>query len=178
MNSAIKRKGVIEAPPRGSFAGSFIILLVVGVISVAPVLPRSFGMVSFIALLLLLSAAIIKRQYLAVHLSTLFALLFMTYLPGPSLRTWPFKTLVPLVIYGLIIMAIPPLRRSTNWVKTGELDAKVKRLVIATAILSAVRPLLLSAGSYCSNPIYGIISRWSPHYPYGHIQSSEQVLRY
>jgi len=138
MNSAIKRTGVIEAPPRGSFAGNAIILLVVGVISVAPVLPRSFGMVSLFTLLLLLSAAIIKRQAFAVHLSLLFALLFMTYLPGPSLHTWPLKTLVPLLIYGLIVLVVPSLRRSTNWIKMGELDAKMMRLVIAIAILSAV----------------------------------------
>lgn len=86
---------------------------------------------------LILVTAIIKRQFLAVHLSMLFTLLFITYQLWHSLHSWPFKILAPLIVYGLIVVIVPPLRGSTNWLKKGNLDPKMIRLVIAVAILSA-----------------------------------------
>jgi hypothetical protein len=138
MHSAIRTSGFITVPPRESLFGSVVILLLVGVMSAAFVVPGAFGLYTLGVVSFFLLLAIVKRYVSALHLSVLAFLLFLPLQFGTSVRLWPLNALVPLVIYALIAGIVPALRRSTNWLKRGSMDPNVIRLVIATAIISAV----------------------------------------
>jgi len=138
MNRRKRKTDLITVPSRESHLGSAIILLTTGVISLAMVMSGAGGIYMIAALSLLLAIAVIQRRVYAVHL-VMFALLLplpanLGFLPVH----WPLNILGPIMLYALIVFVVPGLRRSVHWLKRGRLDAKVLRLIIATAFLSAV----------------------------------------
>jgi hypothetical protein len=102
------------------------------------VLPRTFAFwtIPFLALLTVL--AISLRFIQAIHL-LLFSLLWLALpLIVPVLGFWPQILLLPIVIYALVVAAIPNLRHSVLWLRAGRLTSNTIILILATIVLSSV----------------------------------------
>jgi membrane protease YdiL (CAAX protease family) len=78
------------------------------------------------------------RCYAAVHISLLGVLMIAVGQAGSFFRVWPFHLLAPLVAYAAVVRILPVLRDSTNWMKTGTMDRKIVRLIIAVSLLSSI----------------------------------------
>ncbi|OAI45883.1 hypothetical protein AYO44_02490 [Planctomycetaceae bacterium SCGC AG-212-F19] len=72
--------------------------------------------------------------------------LLLACLPLPlffrQLATWPWFLLAPLLAYTAIVLLVPPLRRSVNWLHVGRLDRTV--LAITAGIVFIVSATLLT----------------------------------
>jgi uncharacterized protein len=131
------QSGRIIPPPRQSFASSAIVVLVVAVISVAFVWPKTNGLYTLVALAMFLTVAMIKRYLFVIHIALLALLLLLLVQFGGPFRFWPFNILIPLILYAIIVGVIPALRNTINWHKRGEMSAMVTLMVVATIVLSA-----------------------------------------
>ena len=82
---------------------------------------------------LLLSAAIWMRSLAAVHVS-LFCFLFTCFAAFlPILRFWPWPLLAPLVVFHLVVLSVPRLRKSCLWLKPGRITESVLILMLVVA---------------------------------------------
>ena len=125
-------------PPQSSLVESLIIFTAIGVLSAFMVLPRPFAFWTVSILSLLTVLAIAFRFIQAIHL-LLFSLLWLALpLITPSLGFWPQILLLPIIIYVLIVAAIPNLRRSVLWLRSGHLTSGVISLILATIFLSSI----------------------------------------
>lgn len=52
-------------------------------------------------------------------------------------RSWPFHFLEPLIVYGLILLVVRPLRKRPDWAWLGRMDGLTLGLMAATIFLSA-----------------------------------------
>jgi membrane protease YdiL (CAAX protease family) len=89
-------------------------------------------------LLLILIAATIIRCRAAVPLSLLGVLMIAAMRAGGFFKIWPFHLLVPLITYAAVVRILPVLRYSTNWMKTGTMNPKIIRLIVAVSLLSGI----------------------------------------
>lgn len=138
MKNGIYKSGAFEIPPWESIFGSALVLLATGVITYGFVMPDGGGVIAIVVLSLVLLVSAFKRYVFAIHLALFFLLLFILPRLGAFLNQWPLRILVPLLVYGLIVIMVPGLRESIGWLKKGRADAKVMKWVLATSILSAI----------------------------------------
>jgi membrane protease YdiL (CAAX protease family) len=54
------------------------------------------------------------------------------------MQLWPFRLLLPLLLYLGIAFAVPGLRRSVAWAKLGRFDPRLLALVLGTILVSLV----------------------------------------
>ena len=137
----------IATPSRSSPLATTIVLLVVGVLTVAMVAPPAIEpwMLAALALALVLSL-FIKAVY-AIHL-LLFALVWTAWVSYfPRFQWWPFHLLVPLCIYGAAVIVIAPLRRTVGWLRAGSVEASIWKMVAATVVVSAAALILWTVGT-------------------------------
>jgi len=82
--------------------------------------------------------ALILRSTVALHI-TIFCLLSV-FLPlaVPFFGYWPFRLLAPLLGYHLIVLSVPPLRRSYMAVRLGRISKDVFVLMAAAVLVSTV----------------------------------------
>jgi uncharacterized protein len=116
---------------------SLIISLSITILSISMVLPdkRVWALLP-VALLLLI--AILIRSRPATHIS-IFCFLFLGFpLVLPAFCFWPWKLLVPLVIYNSIVLLIPELRESYQWMKLGRISKHVLILMLIIVFGSAL----------------------------------------
>ncbi|MDQ3819668.1 MAG: hypothetical protein M3362_18605 [Acidobacteriota bacterium] len=127
-----------KSPPKSSLAESLIILMAIVVLSAFMVLSRTFAFWSISILALLTVLAIAFRYIQATHL-LLFLLLWLTLpLIVPVLGFWPQILLLPIIIYALVVAAIPNLGRSILWLRAGHLTSDIIILILATILLSSI----------------------------------------
>ncbi len=138
MRAVILKPGSIAAPPRVSLFGSAMVLSGTALLCFASIRPDISGVYTAGILSLILIAAVILRCYAAVHISLLGALIIAVAHAGSFFRVWPLHLLVPLTAYAAIVCFLPVLRESTDWTKTGMMDRKIIRLVVAVSILSGI----------------------------------------
>lgn len=138
MRHGIQNSKFIEAPPRSSSVGTVVVLLVVGVLSITPVIPGAGGKWTLAVLSGLLSLAIFRRFIYAVHVSLLALLKFSLAYFVPFFRLWPLSILVPLTIYGAIVSLTPQLRHFVGWIHRGSINSEVIKLIIATVFVSGL----------------------------------------
>ena len=138
MNNKSYRTGFFATPPRESILGSVLVLLATGVMSIGFVIPGGGGVTAVVVAALILSVSALKRDVFAIHLTLFTLLMVIPSLLGATLNQWPFGILAPLLIYGLIVIIVPGLRKSLGWLKKGRTDANVMKWVLATSVLSAI----------------------------------------
>ena len=126
------------SPPQSSLVESLIIFTAIVVLSAFMVLPRTFAVWAASILALLTVFAISFRFIQAIHLLS-FSLLWLTLpLLLPVLGFWPQILLLPIIIYALVVTAIPNLRRSVLWLRAGRLTSDIILLILATVVLSSI----------------------------------------
>jgi membrane protease YdiL (CAAX protease family) len=77
----------------------------------------------------------------AIHVFLLVGLLSLSYF-YPVLQAWPLYLLVPLGLYGIIVVAVRPLRHSVNWMRRGSIDLTVGGLTAATIVVASAALVL------------------------------------
>jgi len=126
--------GLVDTPPRSSHAGAAIVMSVVGVLSLAMVLPETTGKWAAAAMMLLLALAVGCRAVYAVHIALLALVWILLVGLVPFFQRWPFTILAPLAAYGLAVALIPQLRRSIGWLHVGRSGPDVRILAVATVV--------------------------------------------
>lgn len=128
----------IHPPLRSTGGGTVVICAVIALLSSVMLLPHRVGLWTVAAMALLTICGTVSSSVQAVHLS-LFGLLWVT-LPFlfAAIQPWPFSMLIPLVVYGIMVAARPPLRHSSGWLRRGRLGSDILRLVLAAVVVSSV----------------------------------------
>lgn len=137
-----RKTGVCRVAPRESFFGSFLVLLVVGVMTVGLLVPEAEAKYTLGTLSLLFAVALVDKNLAGIHLALFTILLFLPAHLGHPFRQWPLNILTPLLSYAFIVRIIPGLRNFDLWLQRGKADSKVIRLSLATTLLSVVALIL------------------------------------
>jgi membrane protease YdiL (CAAX protease family) len=129
---------LVHPPPRSAPGGIAVICAVVAILSAYMVAPHGFDLWAVAAAAILAVCAIALRSIHAVHLS-LFGLIWIALpLLVPVFRPWPVCLIVPLVVYGILVATLPPLRHSFGWLGRGSLRPDILKLILATIVVSGV----------------------------------------
>jgi membrane protease YdiL (CAAX protease family) len=130
---------LIQPPPRSGAFGATIIVVDVFLLSI---IAFSLTISTWIVLtaLTLIAAALLTRNLQSLHIAIFTGLLIITPYINPSLRSWPFSLLIPILCYGIIIVTSPGLRTSVFWIKRGAPD---KTTIIAAVIISVIAGIAL-----------------------------------
>jgi membrane protease YdiL (CAAX protease family) len=127
----------IEPPEKSSLSGSLIIAISLVALFVAVATPgASIWTAGFFVLLMLASFFVSSKQ--ALNLSLFFLAITTAPLVSPLFRNWPYRLLVPLIVYFLIVLLVPKLRLTLSWLRPGYLGKDILVLVAATAVLSGI----------------------------------------
>lgn len=132
---------LMEPPPRSSGKGSLLISAIAVLLSVVPFLPEWRGPAAGFAVLLLIAAVLLKEAQ-ALHPALFTVLLTSVPLPHPSLRDWPFKLLVPVILYLAAVLLVPHLRKTFFGIRPGRLGTGVPRLAAGIIFFSGITLLL------------------------------------
>jgi len=117
--------------------GSLIISLSITALSISMVLPDKCVW-ALLPVSLLLLVAILIRSRPATHIS-IFCFLFLGFpIVLPAFCFWPWRLLVPLVIYNSIVLLIPKLRESHQWMRLGRISNHVSILMLIIVFGSAL----------------------------------------
>lgn len=134
----MQNPGAIGAPNRSSSMGSAIVLSTMAWLSLALALPHVGFMIKLALSGGLIGLAILSGSVYAVHAVLLAAILLIPAAFFPMFRVWPFTLLGPLVLYGAMVFALPPLRHSVGWLRRGIIDRKVTVLIITAVLVSSL----------------------------------------
>lgn len=134
----MKISGTIDVPDRSSFMGAAIVLFTMTLLSLAFFLPHLGIMVKLSVMFGLIGLAILSGAVYAVHVVLFTALLLISGALVPLFRVWPFTILGPLVLYGTVALAVPPLRHSAGWLRRGTIDRNVTILIVVTVLVSSL----------------------------------------
>jgi membrane protease YdiL (CAAX protease family) len=152
---------LIQDPPPSNIFGKGIIVTDVILLSVIPFSVQISIWAATVSLLLAI-VAILARDIQSLHLSLFTAALITAPCLQPSLRSWPYALLVPVVGYGFIVLIVPSLRQSILWFHTGNVDRKI---VLSVAAVSVISGIALSIWYYALKPDVAIQLRDMPDMP-------------
>ena len=149
-------------PPRATRGGAAVICAEVTLLSTIMVVPRGIDLWAIAAGALLAVCAIGSRSMQAVHLS-LFGLIWVVK-PHlvPVFRPWPASLIVPLIVYGILVATLPPLRHSFGWLRRGRPGPDILKLAVATTLISGTA---LVAWYLVVRPDSSRILRFMPRMP-------------
>jgi membrane protease YdiL (CAAX protease family) len=152
---------LIQIPPRSGAFGVIIIIIDVFLLSI---IPFSLTINTWIVLtaLALIAAALLTRNLQSLHISIFTGLLIVTPYLNPSLRSWPFSLLIPILCYGIIVVTSPGLRSSVLWIQRGAPD---KATIIATIIISVIAGIALVLWLMILKPDLDVQLRKMPDIP-------------
>ncbi len=85
----------------------------------------------------LMVLAIALRSSAAAHITVLALATAVWSWSGIWPAFWPFALLVPLLVYGVVAGAAPPLRGTITWLRCGRCDRSILPLTVLTVVLSA-----------------------------------------
>lgn len=114
-----------------------VAVLACGVLPFFPVLPRAIGLTVVFGAGLAFVVALLLRNSPAVHAALLALLLSIWSILAP-MHVWP-SLIIPLLIYAIVVLSVPSLRRTTAWLRTGVIDR-------ITGIFMALTVAVSSAG--------------------------------
>lgn len=134
--------GSVTAPPRSSLPATVIVILAIGALSVAMVVPFSTDRWILAALAMLLLAAIVCKAVYAIHIALLALIWILAVGLIPRFQWWPLHLLAPLIAYGMAVVVTPPLRRSVGWLRAGHWGSGVWPMVMATVFVSVTALIL------------------------------------
>lgn len=119
-----------------SHSGTMIALCLLAVIAVQREVPVFWPLG---VLLILTVMAIAVGNHPVLHPAIFCTLLVSCHFFCPShFRVWPFKLLLPLCIYGALVLSSSGLRRSVTWMQTGRITVKTVLIILATTLVSSV----------------------------------------
>ena len=127
----------IEPPEKSSLSGSLLIVISLAAFVAAVATPGAGIWPAGMFMLLMLASFFVSCRQ-ALDLSLFFFALTTAPLVSPLFRTWPYKLLVPLSVYFLVVLLVPKLRRTLSWLRPGHLGKDILALVAATALLSGM----------------------------------------
>jgi membrane protease YdiL (CAAX protease family) len=130
--------GCINPPHRSSSAATVIVLLVVTISSLTMVMPETLGNLSIALLALLFLLAIAINAVYASHVTFLALAWFSLVNYIKFLHTWPFSMLIPIFVYGVVVMSVPWLRRSVGWIRIGRFTIEIWWLTLLIVIISSL----------------------------------------
>ncbi len=128
---------LIQPPPSSSIFGTSIIVIAVILLSIVPFSLKISIWVAVISLLLV-AAAVFSRDSQSLHLSLFTAALIVLPYLLPSLRTWPYALLIPILCYAAVVLMVPNLRRSILWLRIGRFGKDMIFLVVAIGVISGL----------------------------------------
>ncbi len=152
---------LIQPPPRSSVFGISIIVIDVFLLSITP-FSLTINIWIVIAALALIAAALLTRNIQSLHIAIFTGLLIVTPYLNPSLRSWPFSLLIPILCYGIIVVISPGLRTSVLWIKRGAPD---KTTIIAAIIISVIAGIALVLWNMILKPDLAVHLRNMPDIP-------------
>lgn len=123
--------------PRETLFSTVLVSAGVGVLSFTYLWPQISGIYAPGLLLTGLIVAACRRLLAAVHL-LLFAMLAALFTQCGDYLVWPLPLLVPLMVYAVGVGAVPALRRSMGWIRSGKMTPPVVLLVLATSLCSGI----------------------------------------
>jgi CAAX protease family protein len=151
----------IQSPLRSSLAGTIVIIATVILLSVIPFSHRMGPLAVALAALLVLAAVLVKENQ-AFHLVLFTAALIIMPFLHSSLHDWPFNLVMPLLIYLVVVLAVPPYRKPLLWLRIGRFGKDILLLVIATATTSGIA---LYIWSRALNPDLSMHLKYIPDMP-------------
>jgi len=152
---------LIQSPPRSSLAETFVIIAAVILLSAIPFSHRMSSRAAALAALLVFVASIVKGNQ-AFHLALFTAALTIMPLLHSSLHDWPLNLVIPLLIYLVVVLAVPRYRRSLSWLRIGRFGKDIILLVITTAAISSIA---LYIWSRVLNPDLSMHLKYIPDMP-------------
>lgn len=152
---------VIQSPPRSSLAGTIVIIATVILLSVIPFSLRMSPRAVAFAALLVFAAALVRENHVFHLVLFTTAFIIVPFLHS-SLHVWPFNLVMPLLIYLIVMLAVPRYRRSLLWLRIGRFDKEILLIVIATAATSCIA---LYIWSRALNPDLSIHLKHIPDMP-------------
>jgi uncharacterized protein len=130
----------VSAAPRMRSAGALIVLCSVSAFALVPLVPGNrLILVAFLAFLC--ATSYLLRCLPAFHAS-LFATLFGIANLIPQLRLWPLSLVMAIVAYGVVVLSVPALRRSLDWLQRGTLDRRTWEFILAIVLVSSTALVL------------------------------------
>jgi hypothetical protein len=120
--------------------GTLILLLAVGLdggtwLAAGAVRDHRLAQVFSILTIGLAAVSVLTRHKAVIRGSLILALLQLwTYVGFP--RTWPFHFLEPLLLWGLTLALVGPLRQRPDWIRLGSVDRLTSALALATVAFS------------------------------------------
>jgi membrane protease YdiL (CAAX protease family) len=138
FRSGVPAEHEIRPPLRSSVAGTVIICTDLALLCAVMLLQHSAGSWVAVASAIIAVCAIAARSVHAVHLS-LFCLYWVAMpILFPAFRVWPLNIVIPLVVYGSTVTALPSLRHSLGWLRRGRMGSDIIMMVLATAVVSGI----------------------------------------
>ncbi len=128
---------LIQDPPPSNFMGKGIIFINIILLSIVPFSIRISIWAAAVAMLLPV-LAILARNIQSLHLSLFTAALVLAPYLEPALRSWPYALLVPILLYGLVVIIVPRLRQSMLWFHAGNFDRNISLSAAAISVLSGL----------------------------------------
>jgi membrane protease YdiL (CAAX protease family) len=151
----------IQSPPRSSLTGTIVIITTIILLSVIPFSPSMSRWAVALTVLLILASALVRENQ-AFHLVLFTSALTIIPFLRSSLHVWPFKLLVPLLIYLVVVLVVPRYHRSLLWLRIGRFGKDIFLLVIATAAISGIA---LYIWFRSLNPDLSIHLKYMPYMP-------------
>ena len=128
---------LIQPPPRSSLLGTVLICtaaILLSILSFSPSVNIWFAALGA----LLFAAALFVKDPPAISISLFLLTFALCPFLHPSLRNWPFNLLAPIILYLVVVLAVPRFRRSLQWLRAGRFGKDIVVLVIATSVVSGV----------------------------------------
>ncbi len=152
----------IRPPQRSGAGGAAIIFADIALLCTVMLLPQKIGPWMAAIQALLVICAIALRSVQAIHISIFCFFWVALPLVFFAFRPWPFSLLVPVVVYGVAVTALPSLRRSFGWLRRGRLGSDILTLVLATVVVSGIALVIWYTAA---RPDHGRILRYMPQMP-------------
>ncbi|HHP7230724.1 MAG TPA: type II CAAX prenyl endopeptidase Rce1 family protein [Xenococcaceae cyanobacterium] len=134
----------VESPALGSPTlvyggwGAILILITVTLHAILALLPANLLPIAIVIASILFISALVMGDPIVVHVT----LLNLAIAIGVIMFPWPLLYLIPLGIYGVIVVATPSLRQTLFWWHWGKFDFSVWQMVILTVAVSGTALLL------------------------------------
>lgn len=135
-------QGLIEPAPVVRAVERFIALAVVAILAIHLFLPNRAYLFLLAGLPLLTVTAIYIKAVQPFHLSFFCTLWVFLPLLIPTLARWPLYKVVPLAVYGSVVVVNQRLRRSVLWMRPGRFGVDISLFVLLVVIGSSAALLV------------------------------------
>lgn len=122
--------------------------------------PAPWDVLAVLGVWIVAAAAFTYRDYRAAHVTVLAALLTGSRIV-PAIAVWPFHFLVPLSVYGLLLLVLPR-PAALRWLRAGAFDLRTIGLIVAGTVVSGAA---LGAWFFAVRPDVSDLTAGMPAWP-------------